>query len=204
MKIVFKKPFKIFKEKDVIEIIPNKVNYFVGLNGCGKSVITSSLADHIYSKFDKNKQKKQRYNWMTRPPDYLLENFAFEGFEFITDITFYTAKHRQSQFVDLDQTFDHPNSVGCLRSSEGMNNQAELVEAYKQKDEPNRLFIFDEIDGTLDIRAKSLFFDHLLPKLAGTSIICSHETLYLGGKMVHDLTTNKKMKLVDYFTMNRI
>jgi len=204
MKIIFKKPFKIFTETNTIEIIPNTVNYFVGLNGCGKSVITSSLAEHIFDKFDRTKKKAQRYNWMTRPPDYLLENFDFEGFDSITDITFYTAKHRQSQFVDLDQTFDHPSSIGCLRSSEGMNNQSELINAFKQRNDVNRLFIFDEIDGTLDIKAKSLFFDRLLPSLKGTVIVCSHETFFLRGKEVFDLSSNKKMELVEYFKLHSV
>lgn len=200
MKIKFNKDFKIFKTGDEIAIRPNEVNYLVGLNGCGKSVITSSLADHIYKSFTATKKKQQRHNWMTCPPDYIRENFSFEGFESITDITFYTAKHRQSQFVDLDQTFDHPSSIACLRISEGMNNQSELVEAFKCRSDKNRLFIFDEIDGTLDIRAKCLFFDRLLPSLSGTAIVCSHETLLIREKDVYDLSSNKQMKMVDYFT----
>lgn len=199
MKILFNKPFRIFTEKDSIEIIPNTVNYFVGLNGCGKSVITSSLAEHVFDSFSKKKKEEQRYNWMTRPPDYIMENFRFEGFESITDISFYTAKHRQSQYVDLNMTFDHPANIGCLKISEGMNNQSEIVNAFKDKDNINKLYIFDEIDGTLDVRAKHLFFDRLLPQLKGTVIVCTHDTFFVRKQEVIDLSTNTKMSMTDYF-----
>lgn len=203
MKIKIVKDFKALKSGAEIAIEPNKINYFVGLNGSGKTVTFGALYKHIQDIFQKNKIVKKK-NWMVNPPQHLQEHFDFEGFESIKDIVFITAKTRQSQWVDLDLCFDTALGVGSLHASEGMTNQAEIVKLMDKKDEVDTLFMFDEIDGPLDYRAKSIYFDRVLPRLKGTVIVCSHDALFFTGKDVYDFTTASRKNIVDYVKENTV
>ena len=86
MKIKFEKGIKAIPEGFEFPIIPNSVNYIVGLNGSGKTVTFSSLVAFL------NKRLKKKGNWMTPPPDHMMKGFSFEGFDDITDVWHYTAK----------------------------------------------------------------------------------------------------------------
>lgn len=182
-----------------INVLPNSVNRFVGLNGSGKTICFSALADFLV------KRLKLEGNWMTPPPKFLSNQFKFEGFSIIKHIIHFTAKSRQSQFIDLDIAFTSAAGANALNLSEGMNCQAELAKLLSdaisnpEKDKKT-LYIFDEIDGPLDPRAKSIFFDQLLPKLKGTVVVCTHDCFFLGKKDVFDFTDGSVKSAVQYFT----
>lgn len=177
-----------------IEIKPNTVNWFVGHNGCGKTITFSSLAHHIGKPLH-----GKRLNWMSRPREHLLAKFQFVGFESVEKVFLSTSKVRQSQWVDAEMAIDSPMSVACLNASEGMMHQSELASLLPTKDDPNILYIFDEIDGSFDVRIKKAFFDRIIYSLAGTVIICTHDCFFPIGQMVYDMTTGKRMKFEEYF-----
>ena len=190
---------KSLKAGTKIPIAPNAANYFVGLNGTGKSVTFSTLAAKVQNSL------KVKGNWMTPPPSYLMDKIEISGFDGIKDVYHFTAKSRQSQWIDLDMAFSSASGIGSLKSSEGVNNQAELVSVFeKAKKDPaldeSTLYIFDEIDGCLDVRAKSIFFDRLIPALKGTVIICSHDCLFLKARSLFDFT-DCKVKTTQKFLM---
>ena len=198
MKIKYTKPSETSFE---IELIPNTVNYFVGLNGTGKTVTTSALEYHIREKL------KKRGNWATVPATHLLEPYTFEGFDEIADVWHYTSKTRQSHWVDLDMVFESASSISTLHSSEGMVCQSEIVRVFNKRDEENTLFIFDEIDGNLDIRAKQIFFNKVLPQLKGTSIVMSHDMFFFfinNDVRVFDFTTKTYKTYDEYYLENLI
>jgi len=192
MKIKFEKGLKNIPEGFELPIIPNAITYVVGLNGSGKTVTFSTLVNFL------NKKLKKKGNWMTPPPDYMMKGFSFEGFDDITDVWHYTAKTRQSMWVDLDLTMESAAGIGSLHSSEGINCQAEIVAMAKKKNEEKTLFIFDEIDGNLDVRAKHIFFDHVLPTIKGTSIVMSHDPWFLIDKQVFDFSSGTYMLYQEY------
>ena len=184
MKMLFKEDFnKVLVANTEIPIQPNEVNYFVGLNGSGKTVTLSCLAHFLFN------QTKNTGNWMTEPPKF-LQKLEFIGFQDVQKVYHYTAKSRQSMFVDMDMVLSSVLSIGTLWASEGMHAQAEVVSTLKDKDNPNAFFIFDEIDGVLDARAKHIFFDQVLKVLKGTVVVATHETFYMAKKeRVFDFTS---------------
>lgn len=188
---------KIIHKDYKLELIPNTVNFIVGLNGSGKTVMTSSLNEFLAKKL------KKKSNWMTNPPEH-IKGFDFEEFDNIKDVWHYTAKTRQSHWLDLDITLQSVMGHAALWASEGMSCQAEIVAAFKKKEEKDTLFIFDEIDGNLDIRAKFLFFDAVLPALKGTSIVMSHDPYFLMGCEVFDFTDKTKKTFLEYREENCI
>ena len=181
-----------------IEITPNTANYFVGLNGSGKTITMSTLASFL------SKQTKNTLNWMISPPEHIMECFNFEGFEEVKDVYIVTAKSRQSQWVDLDIALKTPMGPFVLHASEGMANQAELVNIWDRRNEKDTVFIFDEIDGTLDVKSKSLFFNKMIPSIKGTVIVMSHDVFFLLNQdKVFDFTDKKYKSALKYSIENR-
>lgn len=198
MQIIIKDQISASLKKDTkISIVANQVNYFVGLNGSGKSVTFSALAAFISEKL------KIKNNWMTAPPERFLNKFDYKGFEIVGNLYHFTAKSRQSQWVDLDMALSSASSFWALHASEGMNNQSELMKLVedfnKKKVVTNMLYIFDEIDGSLDFRAKHIFFDLILKKLRGTIIVCSHDRWFLNDEKVFDFSDGQTKVGKEFF-----
>ena len=101
-------------------------------------------------------------------------------------------------WVDLDMAINSAAGVGALHSSEGMNCQSEIVAIAKRREEENTLFVFDEIDGNLDVKAKHIFFDHFLPTIKGTSIVMSHDPWFLTDKQVFNFSSGEYMLYQEY------
>lgn len=194
MKIKVLKTIGMLKAGGAIQIQPNQVNYFVGPNGSGKTVLLGSLAEYLKAKID-------NYCWFSAPPKHILENFAFQGFEKIQRAYFFTNKTRQAQWVDMDYTLRTAASVGALHISEGRNSQIELVESFtKFKDDANSLVIFDEIDSNLDLKSKKVFWNHGLRQFKGTVIVVSHDPFYIFDEKVLDFSDLKLKDFKDYYS----
>lgn len=175
------------------EISLNHRNYFVGPNGCGKTVLLGALAEHL-------KPKISNYCWFAAPPTHITECFEFEGFEKVSKAFFFTNKTRQAQWVDMDYTLKTPGSAFSLHTSEGRNAQVELVSAFKEfKEDPDSLVIFDEIDSNLDLKTKKVFWDHGLPQFKGTVIVVTHDPFFPLGKTVIDFSDLKEKAFQTYF-----
>ena len=198
MKIIFKSKLpnnERILPGSCLELEPNKVNYIVGLNGTGKTITFSSMV-HWLEKTQLKTKKSQ--NWMTEPPSHLTSCFQFEGFEQVTSVFHNTAKSRQSHWVDLDMALDSASGVGSLWSSEGQTNKNEFVKSLDHKDDPNVLYVFDEIDNCFDIKMKYMFFK-IITKLRGTVVVCSHDSFFLEGHRVFDFTTGTYKRFCDYY-----
>jgi ABC-type dipeptide/oligopeptide/nickel transport system ATPase component len=87
-----------------LTIEPNKTNLVVGRNGSGKTITFSSLVTHLV----KHQTKQKDHNWMVEPRADIQKKFSFEGFESVNQVVHYTAKIRQSHWVDLDMALSHP------------------------------------------------------------------------------------------------
>lgn len=184
MKINFSKKYYSMPEGLSIEIEPNAVNFWVGENGSGKSVTASALMTLIQKKLGERKS-----NWMATELRE-INAVTIEGFEGVSSFSFSSSKIRQSQFVDLDVVFDLPNGFGRLNASEGENNLADLVDYLKYKDDPNHLYILDEIDGHFSAKHKMIFFDRFLNAIKGTAIVITHDIYYtVGQEKVFDFDT---------------
>lgn len=180
-----------------LTVEPNKTNLVVGRNGSGKTITFSSLVTHLV------KQTKQKdHNWMVEPRADIQKKFSFEGFESVNQVVHYTAKIRQSHWVDLDMALSHPYGHMVLNSSEGQSSLGELSRAAKHKDNPDCLFIFDELDGCFDHKTKSIFFDRILPRLKGTKIVCTHDSWFPRGQTVFDFTDGTWKEFSTYIKEN--
>ena len=186
MKINVTAPVGTLVTGDSIVIKPNSVNYWVGLNGSGKTMAMSGLAHHVYSLL------KQKGNWNTRPLPKFENCFTHEGFDSVTSVTHFTAKARQSQWLDIEMSMESAAGINALWQSEGQNAQSELTRAIRDHlNDPHHLFLFDEIDGTFDARAKYIFFNGFLAKMAGTAVVCTHDCLFPVGSDVFYFETKK-------------
>lgn len=172
MKIIFKeKLFSIDKGKE-INIYPNEVNFWVGSNGSGKTLASSVLLTHLM----KQESLRDSNYWMATLANEKEKGTEILGFECINKVILSSSKLRSSQFVDLNITLSL--GVGRLNASEGENCREDLIEALKEKDNPNALFIFDEMDGHFDLPTKRLFFERIGKILKGTIILISHDVWY--------------------------
>jgi ATPase subunit of ABC transporter with duplicated ATPase domains len=177
MKLIFKKDFYCLKKGLSIEIEPNKVNFWVGSNGSGKSTATSILMTLLQKQFKMEKKE----TWMATNVQCRDGGAKLEGFENTSDFSFSSEKVRQAQWVSID-TFDLMEGVGRLRASEGENILADFTRFVKHKDDPNHVYLFDEMDGHLDVRYKGLFFDRFLPNIKGTVVVVTHDIYYTVGQ----------------------
>ena len=187
------KPVGQLKSGGQIALRKNAANYFVGPNGCGKTVLLGALAESL-------KDKTETPCWFAFPPDYMKDSFSFEGFESISKFYFFTGKTRQAQWLDMTYALGTPASVNALKLSEGRNAQIELIEAFKKfKDDPNSLVVFDEIDSNLDLKTKKLFWNHALPQFEGTTIVVSHDPLFPCRETVVDFSDLKEKSFEEYY-----
>lgn len=193
MKIKILKDAGSLKAGGKITLGKNEVNYFVGPNGSGKTILLGALAEHL-------KAKTEKPCWFAYPPSHIGEKFSFSGFEDVSKVFFFTGKTRQAQWVDMDYTLSGPNSVFSLHSSEGMNAQVELVSAVKGflKD-PDSLVIFDEIDSNFDLKAKKFFWSRVLPNFKGTVIVVTHDPYFPLGEKVLDFSDLKYKPFKEYY-----
>lgn len=193
MKITILEDVGSLKKGGEVLIKPSQINYFVGPNGSGKTVLLGALATHLKSKIPNP-------CWFAHPPSHILEKFAFEGFEKISKVYFFTGKTRQAQWIDMTYTLKTPGSAFSLHASEGRNAQIELISALKEfKDDPDSLVIFDEIDSNLDLKAKKIFWDQGLPQFKGTVVVVTHDPFFLFGKKVVDFSDLKEKSFEMYF-----
>ena len=66
-------------------------------------------------------------------------------------------------------------------------------------DDPNALFLFDELDTHLDYKMKYFFFTRFLSRLRGMVIVTSHDPYFLLEKPVFDLTDYKSKLGSEYY-----
>ena len=192
MKIKFLKNYRNFLKDEVYVIPHNKVSYWVGLNGTGKTTLTSVILSLIK---DKNSKIVPENLYLSLPVE---NNIAeIEDFEQFTGVSFISPKNRATQMIDMDALLSM--GVGRLWASEGQDSQANLVSLVKHINDPNHLFILDEIDGHLDYKSKLIFFTGFLKKVKGTVIVISHDTLFLRSEQVFDFDDKKDKMGRDYY-----
>ena len=115
MNITLTKDFRCLKSGQVIEIKPNEVNCWVGLNGTGKSTAVQLILT-ILNKIDKNLIHKR--HWFSQiVGDTTCASLS--GFDDVKRVFYTSDKTRQTQFVDLDAL---EGQFFRLQSSEGQNN----------------------------------------------------------------------------------
>lgn len=194
MKITIIKPYRTLKPGE-IELLP-KVNFWVGANGTGKSSLCQLLLARLFK--ERPELDKPHY-WNGVSGDIDSECVTIEGMGEIEEVFLYSDKLSQVRWVDLDACFSLPGGLGLLRASEGQTSQSFFAESVKNRDRKNVLFIFDEIDGHLDYKTKRLFFNRFLPTIRGTTIVISHDSLFLIGSQVFDFGDWSWKEAAEYY-----
>lgn len=174
------------------------INFVFGPNGSGKSTLISILLASIQSQ---NKKLVPEELWnaydatiIPRTGKSILE---VTGTENISQLRVSSAKLRQSQFVDLGVTM--AMGISRLQASEGENSLHDIHSCLKLVDDPNALFLFDELDTHLDYKMKYFFFTRFLSRLRGTIIVTSHDSFFLMDQPVFDLTDYKTKLGREYY-----
>lgn len=186
MELKIKRDFRGLKAGSVIPITYGEVNYWMGGNGTGKSTATQLLYSLLVERFPK--LERQEY-WNAALSDNSTTISAECEFPpIISSIFISSDKLRQSQSIDIGVS--SKLGIGRLGASEGMNSSADLQEMFEKANSLS-LNILDETDGHLDTYSKHIFFDYLLPRLKGTTILVSHDAFHLSTKSVFDFTDYK-------------
>ena len=195
MNLTFKKDIRCFKNGASIPIEVGKVNYWVGINGSGKSFAAQTLLSLL--KFVQP-DLVPRKHWLSEHHN--AREYATLEAPTFTKFFFNSDKSRQTQQVDMDALLEGgPSGVGRLWLSEGQNNIAELNTAQKAVFDPSAFVIFDETDGKLDFDNKVVFFSKICENAKSTMIVVTHDSRFLVGKTVFDFTTLSSKTGDDYY-----
>lgn len=202
MKIILPQPFRTLKP-GTLEITPNKPNYWVGLNGTGKSSLVQLFLAQLFNQYPKLKKKEY---WFSTVANHTLQDtpITIEGMDNIQEVLVYSDKLSQARWIDMGACLALPGSVGTLNASEGQTSVMFLGESAKAKGRKNVLHIFDEIDGHFDFRTKHIFFNRLLHMIKGTSIIISHDSLFMMNERVFDFGDWTHKQGGEYYSQHMI
>jgi ATPase subunit of ABC transporter with duplicated ATPase domains len=175
----------------IVPVHLNKVNYWVGANGCGKTSLIGELL---------NEFPRAEHYWNAASIEKGV--ITIEDKPKFDKILLSSPKLRQVQMADLNVVMDM--GIERLHASDGQNNVADMMNSFREKDNPNILHIFDELDSHLDYKNKCIFFTALLPQIKGTVILTSHDSLFLTTCDVFDFTDYTQKKGLDYYSQQTV
>ena len=127
--------------------------------------------------------------------------FSATGFEQVSSFYLHSSKMRQAQFIDLSSTI--AQGLGRIWASEGEDCIMTLNKCIPALEDPNALFLFDEVDGHLDYYHKTLFFEYILPRIKGTALVVTHDPYFLADLSVLDLTDSTHKTGIKYYDEQR-
>jgi ATPase subunit of ABC transporter with duplicated ATPase domains len=167
----------------------------VGANGSGKTSLLSLLLQALANAVP-TAIPKHAYTMM---PDAASEPLSrVDNLGDVSQVHIYSPLIRHAQKSNMDALLEG-GGIARLWLSEGQNVMEDLGKFADQLQDPNAIFIFDELDGHLDYKGKYLFFKYFLPKIQGRVIITSHDPHFLFDETCLDLTDMTSKQGATYY-----